>query len=101
MKIAALVAAFLVGVCAGFSLGVWLLIDPPPREGVKYRMSDFAKKPPVTRVNEYGREPKQWEFRCAGGPKDCGDTPATPVPEPGTLWLVAGGLAAMGLRRWT
>jgi len=99
MKITALVVAFLVGVCAGFSLGVWLLLDPPARGNVKYHLSDFAKKPPVIRTNEYGNEPKRWEFSCIGSSKDCGSA-VTPVPEPGTLWLVTSGLVAIGLRRW-
>lgn len=92
-------AAWLIGVCSGFALAAWLLIEPVRAGETKYHLRDFAKKPPVIRINEYGHEPKRWEFRCVGSEKDCGRP--TPVPEPSTLvLLVAGGLAWRGARRW-
>ena len=92
-------AAWLVGVCSGFALAAWLLLEPVRAGEAKYHLRDFAKKPPVIRANDYGNEPRRWEFHCVGGPKDCGEK-SIPVPEPGTLALAAIGAAMLAVRRW-
>ena len=70
--------------------------DGCPTGEPKYRLQDFRKVPPTQPENLYGHEPRQWEFRCIGGEKDCG--PARPIPEPGTLLLVGPGLMLLALR---
>ena len=64
-----------------------------PTGAPRYRLQDFRHVPPSQAENLYGHEPKQWEFRCIGSAKDCGEP--TPIPEPGTLALIGAGLAVM------
>ncbi len=95
MKLAALVLAFMVGACAGFAFGTWLLFDQVSVGPPKYKTKDlFRGIPPTMRVNGYGHEKKQWEMRCIGTSKDC----VHEIPVPGTVWLIVSGLVVLGVK---
>ena len=91
------VAALLALLVITNAVMTWALWpDGCPTGEPKYRLNYFHKVPPTQPENGYGHEPRQWEFRCIGGEKDCG--PARPIPEPGTLLLVGPGLLLLALR---
>lgn len=77
-------SALIGGVCLGFALGTWLWLEPAHAGEPKYHLHTDRWSPSV-RQNTYGYE-RQWDIRCIGGVKDCGLP--TPIPEPGTLWLL-------------
>jgi hypothetical protein len=90
---------------AGFALGLVLGVGgalvykwdagAAPNPGVKYRMGD---KPDIGIIVHHPMEagPRLREFRCVGGPKDCGtETVVQTVPIPGTIWLVGVGLVLL------
>jgi hypothetical protein len=96
---------FLKGLACGLVLGIsgttvyhWDA-GAAPSPGVKYRMGD---KPELGVIVHHPMEagPMLREFRCVGGPKDCGtETVVQTVPIPGTIWLVGVGLVLLRLFR--
>ena len=89
-------SALIGGMGLGFAFGVWLFLEPVQASEVKYRLKAERWMPSV-RSNTYSDE-RQWDIRCIGSVKDCGQP--TSIPEPGTLLLIGlGGGALAWMRR--
>lgn len=86
--------AVLLGASIGFTLACWafvpLHLGPP-----KYKLNDFRKVPPIEPFSGFTTE-RQWEFKCIGTDKDCGQPVS--IPEPGTIFLFGIGLVLLAAR---
>ena len=97
MKILLVVTAWLTGALFGFALSAWALYDPVPIGPAKYAITRSAGPVPA-----YAMDGTQKLFRMdciSESEKDCPQTTATPIPEPGTLCLVGVGLVGLLWRK--
>lgn len=97
MKTLAFLVAFLIGAISGFALSAWALYEPVTVGPAKYALTRSPGPVPA-----YALDGTQKWFRMdciSESAKDCPQTAATPIPEPGTVGLMCAGLAALLLRK--
>ena len=91
---------FLKGFTFGLVIGVsgatvYHWDSGPLAAAPKYRIQQVTDLGPIT-YHPMPPGPPLREYRCLGGPKDCGTEAAVhTVPIPGTLWLVGVGLVLL------
>lgn len=97
MKILMVVMVWLTGVLFGFALAAWMLYDPVPIGPAKYALTRSAGPVPAHTMD--GTQ-KLFRIECISeSEKDCQQAAATPIPEPGTIGLMGGGLLILLISR--